>query len=230
MELLERAAQYRVTFTEDLKQDAGDATRFKDDLRSLKEQGLIAERTMTRLRESAVADVVSVTSAGKALLDRHHDPDHGSGQVYYSGWVKPGDVWHDASLFRMVRQVEAELEQQGSRVQRVVLDDELKGAAYRAVHEARSSGEPDRYARLTVAQAQGLHVDGDRFILPDVRLEVQDRDGTVRTVDLELVTKDYHRGHLSGKAGAGFRMFGSGSGGSRGGTPHDPDHVGRLVR
>ena len=114
MELLERAAQYRVTFTEDLKQDAGDATRFKDDLRSLKEQGLIAERTVTRLREGAVADVVSVTPAGKALLDHHRDPEHGSGAGVYGGWVKPGEVWHDASLFRMVRQVEAELEQQGS--------------------------------------------------------------------------------------------------------------------
>jgi hypothetical protein len=94
-----RAAQYRATFTEDLKQDAGDAARFKDDLRSLKEQGLIAERTVTRLREGAVADVVSVTPSGKALLDHHRDPEHGSGQVYYSGWVKPGEVWHDATCF-----------------------------------------------------------------------------------------------------------------------------------
>ena len=185
---------------------------------------------MTRLREGSVTDVVSVTPAGKALLDHHRDPEHSSRQVYYSGWVKPGEVWHDASLFRMVRQVEAELEQQGSRVQRVVLDDELKGSAYRAFHEARSHGEPDRYARLAVAQVQGLHVDGDRFVFPDVRLEVQDRDGTVRTVDLEFVTKDYHRGHLSGKAGAGFRMFGGGPGGSRGGTQQDPRHVERLVR
>jgi hypothetical protein len=61
-------------------------------------------------------------------------------------------------------------------------------------------------------------------------MNVQDRDGTVRTVDLELVTKEYHRGHLSGKAGAGFRMFGGGSGSSRGGTPQDPHHVERLVR
>jgi hypothetical protein len=63
-----------------------------------------------------------------------------------------------------------------------------------------------------------------------VRLEVQDRDGGVRTVDLELVTTDYHRGHLSGKAGAGFRMFGGGSGGSRGGTPQAPHLVDRFVR
>ena len=219
-----------MTFTEDLKQDTGGANRFNDDLRSLKGQGLIAERAVTRLREGTVADVVSVTPAGKALLDHHRDPAHSSGQVYYGGWVKPGEVWHDASLFRMVRQVEAELEQQGSRIQRLVLDDELKGTAYRAFHEARLNGEPDRYARLAVAHAQDLHVDGNRFVFPDVRLEVQDRDGAVRTVDLELVTKDYHRGHLSGKAGAGFRMFGGGSSGSRGGTSQDPHHVERLVR
>jgi len=51
--------------------------------------------------------------------------------------VKPSEVWHDASLLRMVRQVETELAQEGSRLQRVVLDDELKGSAYRACLEAR---------------------------------------------------------------------------------------------
>jgi hypothetical protein len=150
--------------------------------------------------------------------------------MYYSGWVKPSEVWHDASLFRMVRQVEAELAKEGSRIQRIVLDDELKGAAYRAFQKARLSGEPDRDAQLAVAEAQGLHVDRDHFVFPDVRLEVQDRDGTEPTVDLELVTKDYHRGHLSGKVGAGFRMFSSGSGGSRGGTPTDQHNVERLLR
>ena len=37
-------------------------------------------------------------------------------------------------------------------------------------------------------------------------------------------------GHLGGKAAAGFRMFGGGSGNSRGGTPTDPDRIGRLLR
>lgn len=230
VDLLERAAQYRVTFTEDFKQNAADDKRFKDDLSSLKEQGLIAERTVTRLREGRVADVISVTQSGKTLLDHHRDPDHHSGQMYYSGWVKPSEVWHDASLFRMVRQVEAELAQEGSRIQRVVLDDELKGAAYRAFQEARSQGESDRDARLAVAEAQGFHVDRDHFVFPDVRLEVQDRDGTERSIDLELVTKEYHRGHLSGNAGAGFRMFSTGSGSSRGGTPKDQQNVARLLR
>ena len=43
VELLERAAQYRVTFTDDLKQDAGDANRSRR--LALKEQGLIEERS-----------------------------------------------------------------------------------------------------------------------------------------------------------------------------------------
>jgi len=43
----------------------------------------------------------------------------------------------------MVRQLEAELEQQGSRIERVILDDELKATVYRAIHDARSNGEMD---------------------------------------------------------------------------------------
>jgi len=229
VDLLERAGRYRVTFTDDLKHDASHA-RFDEDLRSLKEQGLIEERTVTHLREGTVADVVSVTPAGQSLLDHHRDHDHDQGQVYYGGWVKPGEVWHDARLFRMVREVESELAREGASVQRVVLDDELKATAFRALHEERSNGETDRSAHRTVAEAYGLHLEDNRFVFPDVRLEVQDRDGTERTVDLELVTKEYHRGHLSGKAAAGFRMFGGGSGSSRGGTPTDPHRIGPLLR
>ena len=110
VDLLERAGRFRVTFTEDLKQDAGDDGRFREDLRSFQRQGLIDERTVTRFRDRAVVDVVSVTRAGRAVLDQHRDPDRDVGQAYYGGWVKPSEVWHDASLFRMVRQVETELD------------------------------------------------------------------------------------------------------------------------
>ena len=164
------------------------------------------------------------------MLDHHRDPDRDREQVYYGGWVKPGEVWHDARLFRMVREVESELAREGASVQRVVLDDELKANAFRALHEERSNGETDSSAHRTVADAYELHLEDDRFVFPDVRLEIQDRDGTERTLDLELVTKEYHRGHLSGKASAGFRMFGGGSSSSRGGTPTDPHQIGRLLR
>ena len=89
VDLLERAARYRAVFTDDLERDSGDASRFRADLHSLRHQDLIDERTVTRLRDGKVADVVSVTGAGKALLDHHRDPEHDSGQEYYAGWVKP---------------------------------------------------------------------------------------------------------------------------------------------
>ena len=230
VDLLERAARFRAVFTDDLKHDSGNAGRFREDLRALKHQDLIDERTVTRVRDGKVADVVSVTRAGKALLDHHRDPQQDHGQVYYAGWVKPAEMWHDASLFRMCREVEVELAREGGHIRRVILDDELKARAYRALHEARHAESAGEDARWTVAAVQGLHVEDDRFVFPDVRLEIEDRDGTVRDVDLELVTEHYHRGHVGGKARAGFRMFGGRSSGTRGGTPHDPHAIGRLLR
>jgi hypothetical protein len=67
-------------------------------------------------------------------------------------------------------------------------------------------------------------------VFPDVRLEIEDSDGTVRDIDLELVTEHYHRGHVGGKAAAGFRMFGGSSSGMRGGTPRDSHAIEKLLR
>ena len=132
VELLERAGRYRAVFMDDLQADAKDVTRASTDVASLERQGLIETRTATRLRDGAVADVVSVTHAGKALLDHHRDQARDLGQVYHAGWVKPAEVWHDVSLFRMVRQAEHDVVGEGEHLRRVVLDDELKARAYQA--------------------------------------------------------------------------------------------------
>ncbi len=229
VDLLERAARFRSVLTEDLERDAGSDSRFREDVRSLERQGLIEERTVTRLRDGRVADVIAVTTDGKALLDRHRDPEHNNDQTYYGGWVKPAEIWHDASLFRMYREAASEIERDGGHVRRVILDDELKARAYRALHEARRQQDSTEDAHWTVSAVQGLHDEDGRFVFPDVRLEVEDHDGLVRTVDLELVTEHYHRGHIGGKSNAGFRMFGGGSSGGRG-TPRDPHTIGRLLR
>lgn len=230
VDLLERAACFRSVFTEDLTRASGDDSRASTDLRSLERQGLIEEHTVTRLRDGLVADVVTVTDEGKALLEQHRDPLYDVGQEYYAGWVKPAEVWHDASLFRMVWEMEAELGADGDRIVRVVLDDELKARAYEALHDAREQQDDERDARRAVASVQGLHLDEEnRFVFPDVRLEVEDRDGTIRTVDLERITEHYHRGHISGKAKAGFRMFRGSSAGRRGGTPRDHLKIGKVL-
>jgi hypothetical protein len=230
VDLLEQVARYRAVFVEDAQHDTGDLSRAHTDLASLERQGLVETHTVTRLRDGTVADVVHATGAGKALLDHARDPGRDVGQVYHAGWVKPAEVWHDARLFRMVRQAEAELVRSGEHVRRVVLDDELKARAYEALHEAKSRGNSAHAAQRAVARAQDLHLDDGHFVFPDVRLEIEGVNGEVRHADLELVTEHYHRGHLGGKAAAGFRMYGGKGSSSRGGTPHDPRVVGRLVR
>jgi len=230
VDLLERAACFRSVFTDDLRRASGDDAQAHVDLRSLERQGLIEERTVTRLRDGAIADVMTVTAEGKALLDHHRDPHQDVGQEYYAGWVKPAEIWHDASLFRMCWEMESELGREGAHIVRIILDDELKARAFEALHNARDSEGNDHDAHRIVAGVQGLHLDDDRFVFPDVRLEVEDRDGTIRTVDLERITEHYHRGHISGKAGAGFQMFRGASSSSRRGTPHDPHTIGKLLR
>lgn len=230
VDLLERAGRYRAVFVDDLKADVTDVARAHTDLASLERQGLIESRSVTRLRDGAVADVVSVTHAGKALLDHHRDDTRDVGQVYHAGWVKPAEVWHDASLHRMVRQAEADLLRAGEHVRRVVLDDELKARAYVALHEARHDGRSADDARAAVAATHHLHEHDGQFVFPDVQVEISDRDGVVRTEDLELVTEHYHRGHVSGKAAAGFRLYGGRSGSTRGGTPYGSRLAERLLR
>lgn len=129
----------------------------------------------------------------------------------------------------MVRAVERELDREGVQVRRVVLDDELKSRTYRALADARETYS-ERSARRVVAQSEHVHLEGERFVCPDVRVEVEQRDGSVRTIDLELVTRHYHRGHVSGKAGAGFRMFGGRGTSSTRVAPGGGHLIDRLLR
>jgi DNA-binding PadR family transcriptional regulator len=228
VDLIEGVGQFRSVFVEDLRGAVGDGARFNADLRSLERQGLIESKTITRIRHSETADVVTVTPAGRALLEHHRGPADDA-QQYYGGWVKPSEVWHDASLFRMCREVESELEQGGSHVTRVVLDDELKGEVFRSLDEGRRQGRSDEEVKSEIAERLQLKLDEGRFVVPDVRLEVEDRDGTERHVDLELVTEHYRAAGIASRGAAGFRMFRASSG-STGGTPRDEDRMRRFLR
>ena len=225
VDLLETIGQYRAVFVDDLARETSNPSRLATDLRSLEDQELLEVRTISRFSPDESADVVSLTEAGERMLYDHRDPDEDDGQEYYSGWVKPAELWHDAGLYRMVRDIEIEVKHDGGEVLRVVLDDELKSEAFERLYDAREErGLSDDEAHRDVANVLGLHLEAGHFVLPDVRLEIRNAEGDVRTVDLELVTKDYRDRQLAGKSHAGFRMFraGSGSGSRRGGTPTDP--------
>jgi hypothetical protein len=221
--LLETIGQYRAVFVDDLSRETSDPVRLEKELESLQRQQLVVVRSIARLDPEETADVVAVTQAGQTLLDDHRDPESGAGQRYYVGWIRPADLWHDASLYHMVRDVETEIDRNGGEVMRVVLDDELKGRAFAELHHLRKDGGmAERDARELVAALQALHIEDDRFVFPDVRLEFRNIDGEIQTMDLELVTRNYRAGHLAGKSNAGFRMFRSGADSSGRGVSWKP--------
>ena len=100
---------------------------------------------------------------------------------------------------------------------------------FRSLDEGRRQGRSDEEIRSEIAEQLQLKLDKGKFVFPDVRLEVEDRDGTERNVDLELVTEHYRAAGIASKGAAGFRMFRASSG-SGGGTPGDEDRMRRLLR
>jgi hypothetical protein len=145
--------------------------------------------------------------------------------------VKPRELAHDVQLYRAYRAEAARIEDAGGRVQRVVLDYELKRDYQQFLN--RQDRAPDAAFDTDVqhfAQAQDLPVVDGHLELPDLRLEYETADGRLETRDIEVVTEHYSRSQLSGKARAGFVLcrparvsaFGRGGTSSRGGTPIDP--------
>jgi hypothetical protein len=227
VDLLASTGRFRAALTEDVVHATADPDRARDDLRSLVRQGLMEERTITRLSDGQSADVDSLTKAGKDLLDHHRDPHADRDQVYYSGWVKTKELWHDATLLRLAHQAMREVAQEGGHVRRVVLDDELKARVYGDLERVRAGrdererdlGEDDEASRFGIGAVHHVPLVDGHFQFPDVRLEIETADGDVRDLDLELVTEHYHRGHLGGKRAAGFRLYGGNA--RTGGTPQD---------
>jgi len=178
--------------------------------------------------------VVVLTRAGKALLDgRHEEARDGRRQQYHAGLVKPREAGHDSQLHRLFQTAAAELERQGCRIERVVLDYELKREYQTFLNRPNRDETPDRDADIRAfAEAHRLPgVDG-HLELPDLRIEYETPDGRLEYRDLELVTEHYSRGQLAGKSRAGFALYRAAGGGQlgtgrarTGGTPFDPHNL-----
>ena len=247
--LLEVVGTFRAVWTRDLGigTHGGDTRRLDQDLRSLKAQDLIRTRRVAADRHGHSVVAVTLTDAGKALLEHHREPSpRASGhpaQAVYSGWVRPAELVHDATLYRMYLEEAARLTRDGSVVHRVILDHELKREFAQAFNTSPAATPADREARLTaVAAAQGLPIVDGHAQFPDLRLEIETAAGDRTRVDLELATEAYHAGHLRAKARAGFTVYhahagaggaarlvrGGGSSG-RGGSGHTRDYLSSLL-
>jgi hypothetical protein len=127
------------------------------------------------------------------------------------------------------------MEDRGLRVERVVLEEELKREYQRFLQEPNrgrreSSGRPGRSAEDIArwAHDHDLPVDDDHVQFPDLRLECQREDGGREIEDVEVMTPHYRGAHAAGKVSASFTRYsavgarlGASSGGGRRGRGRD---------
>jgi hypothetical protein len=218
----------------------GSHDRWHGDLEHLRAQRLI-ELTPHVLYGERTA-LVTLTRAGRELLDRHRRPaGNEAAQAYYDGLVKPREASHDAQLGRLYVAAAERLQSEGGRVNRVLLDYELKrdyqrflNSRTRERHE--ESGRPTR-SRDEIrewAASHGLPVVRDRVQFPDLRIEYEHPDGRRDHEDIELATGHYNSRQMAAKRASGFQMQHSvasrlgGRKGRRAGSPFDP-HVAERV-
>ena len=97
--------------------------------------------------------------------------------------MKPGEVAHDAAIYRMYQAEARQIERQGGRIGRIVLDYELKRQVYTVLAKATDL-EPFAYAKLQaeVAQENGLKVVQGKIRFPDLRIEYETASGEASRV------------------------------------------------
>jgi hypothetical protein len=153
--------------------------------------------------------VLVLTRRGKALATQQAT---GSDQRLYSGFVKRAEVSHDAAIYRMYQKEAERIERDGGRLQRVVLDYELKQKVFAPLAKLKqktgaASGEAYDRQQAEVARTNGLRVVRGKIPLPDLRIEFERANGERAQVDLELATHHYRGSQMRSKAEAGFKLY-----------------------
>ena len=140
---------------------------------------------------------------------------------------RPRELTHDAQVYRAYLKEAERLREEGAFLRRVILDHELKREYQAFVQERNkgksdSDGRPDRTPEEIHRWAVEHELpDNDGHVqFPDARIEYEDRDGRLRTLDIEVETLHYRGAHASSKASSGFSRHSAGTArvvGSRGG-------------
>jgi len=183
----------------------GDPAEARRDVDNLLRQGLILRRT-THPEKTVY---VTLTKTAHRFLEGSRPQDSKPGQAIYHGFVKPREARHDAAIYRLYQQESARIERAGGKVQRIVLDFELKRSVNRQLAKLQSLPASEQAERKReIAEENSLPIVNGKVALPDLRLEYEGPDQELGKVDLELVTGDYHAQALAGKAQTGFAMYG----------------------
>jgi hypothetical protein len=203
------AGRFRTLAVSDVAREhyAGDYGKLQHDLKTLARLGFIERHTVSLARRRTLS-VITLTKDGKKLLRTSNNRETLPVQAIYSGVVKPRELAHDAAIYRMYLTEARRIASERGRVQRVMLDYELKKRAYAPLAKARDL-PPLEYAECQqeIAAENDLPVIEGHIAIPDLRLEYETADGDARHIDLELVTRNYRGAHLRVKAAAGFKMY-----------------------
>lgn len=237
VETLAVVGTFRVVFARDLEHYPNERAR-EDDIRALHGQQLIERGRLILKDERAPVDVLTLTAAGKRLLESHRAPD--DAQRFYAGWVRSVTLPHDAGIYRMATVERRRIESAGGHLTRIVLEHELSARVFRelyrptqnshtvtgertilahSVNPAHGSTEADRSA---LAAAHELPMADGHIRFPDVRLEYETATGERAHRDLELITDKYFGPHLTATRAAGFTLYHLGGTRSGGGAPYGP--------
>jgi hypothetical protein len=125
---------------------------------------------------------------------------------------------HDAQVYRAYLKDAERLREDGAFIRRVILDNELKREYQQFLQErnrgkSESDGRPDRTPEEIHRWALEHELpDNDGHVqFPDARIEYEDRDGHLRTLDIEVETLHYRGAHASSKASSGFSRHSAGT-------------------
>jgi hypothetical protein len=199
----------------------------KSDLRHLREQGLVETVRVPGSREHAVA----LSREGRRLLERHRDGDGNRRQTFWDGVKRERELGHDLQVYRAYERAAARLAERDARIERVVLDHELKRDYQAWLHErGRDRGDYDGHPDRTHEEIRAWALEHDlpyfdhELHFPDLRLEYEEPDGRWAHEDIEVITEHYRGAHAASVARSGFSCYGGSSlrisgtrGGGRGG-------------
>jgi hypothetical protein len=131
---------------------------------------------------------------------------------------RPRELTHDAQVYRAYLKDAERLRESGASIRRVVLDHELKREYQQFLQERNrgksdSDGRPDRTPEEIHRWAVEHELpDNDGHVqFPDARIEYEDREGHLRTLDIEVETLHYRGAHAISKASSGFSRHSAGS-------------------
>lgn len=231
--VLATAGAFRVVPMDELRRSQDRPNVHRKDVERLRAEGLV--RTMPYIVGRRHTTLVTLTERGRSVLEASRRERGEPRQSFHAGVSKPRELAHDTRLHAAYRDASRRLEERGLRIERIVLEEELKREYQQFLQESNrgrpeSSGRPGRSAEEIARWAHDHDlpmVDG-HVQFPDLRIECEREDGSREIEDVEVITPHYRGAHAAGKVSAGFTRYsaigarlGGASGGGRSGRGQD---------